>query len=188
MKNNKFKPNITNSKSIYKDPWIKVRLDKLSWPNGQETNYSVISLKGGIGVVPLTDDNKIVLVGQYRYAPDVYSWEIPKGAFPTFDNKLSPLEVAREELEEETGLSAKRWRSLAMIHTLMGSTNDKVYLFLAQELKQGNSHPDDTEVIMTKKVSFKKFFEMVEKEEITDSPSITAVSLVEKLLKKDTEK
>jgi len=172
----------SESKLLYSDPWIRLRLDKIIRPGGNEGTYSVIELKGGIGVVPLTDDNKIVLVGQYRYAPDVYSWEIPKGAFPTFESKMSPIELTKNELEEETGITATTWDSLTLVRTLLGSTNDKVFLFLARGLKKGKSHPDDTEDIKIKEVSLDDFYVMVKNQDITDATSIAAVALAEKFL------
>lgn len=173
----------SESKLIYSDPWIRLRSDKITRPNGQKGSYGVIELKGGIGVVPLTSDNKIVIVGQYRYAPDVYSWEIPKGAFSTFGSEMSPIQVAKIELEEETGITAKKWNDLTMVRTLLGSTNDRVFLFLARDLKEGNPHPDKTEDIVINKVSIKEFYNMVKSQKITDSTSITAVALTEKFLK-----
>jgi len=174
-----------NSKLVYEDPWIRLKLDSILGPNNQKSNYSVVELKGGIGVVALTSENKIIIVGQYRYAPNVYSWEIPKGALQSFDDKTAPVEVAQKELKEETGITAKKWDSLTMVHTLMGSSNDKVFLFLARNLKKGMPHPDKTEDITVKKVTIDEFYTMVRKQEITDSTSITAVALAEKLLKNE---
>ena len=170
------------SKYAYSDPWIRLRIDKVIRSNGLKGVYSVAEIKGGIGVVPVAYDKKIVIVGQYRYAPDVYSWEIPKGAFSKFGSKEDPLVTAKRELEEETGITAGKWQKITMVHTLLGSANDKVYLFLARDLKLGKPHPEKTETINIRRVSFKMFFEMVKKEEITDATSIVAVALAEKLL------
>ena len=183
MKDKKEKWKVKSSKYFYKDPWIRLRVDKVIRSNGLEGNYSVAEIKGGIGVVALTKDSKIVIVGQYRYAPDVYSWEIPKGAFSKFRSKESPLVVAKKELQEETGTTAKSWQKLTVVHTLLGSSDDKVFLFLAQDLKIGKSHPEKTEQIEVRKVSFDTFYEMVRDGEITDATSIAAVALSEKLLR-----
>lgn len=182
MKIKKEKWIVKGSKYVYSDSWIRLRIDKVIRANGLKGVYSVAEIKGGIGVVPLTKDNKIVIVGQYRYAPDVYSWEIPKGAFSKFDSKENPLETAKRELKEETGITAGKWQKIAMVHTLLGSTNDKVFLFLVRDLRIGKPHPEKTEIIKIKKISFKTFYDMVRKEEITDATSIAAVALAEKLL------
>lgn len=182
MKSKKEKWIVENSNYVYKDPWIRLRVDKIIRENGVAGNYSVVEIKGGIGVVALTNDNKIVLVGQYRYAPDVYSWEIPKGAFSDFATKETPVDTAKRELEEETGITAAKWQEITMVYTLLGSTDDKVFLFLATDLNIGKPHFEKTENIVIKNVSFNEFYEMVKNQEITDATSIAAVALVEKLL------
>jgi 8-oxo-dGTP pyrophosphatase MutT (NUDIX family) len=174
---------VLKSKQIYKNNWIKVREDKIAYPNGLVSKYSVVELKGGIGVVPVSDHGEIYIVGQYRYAPKIYSWEIPKGAFSDFDSKEPPINTAKRELKEETGLSAESWKELSVVHTLLGSTNDKVYLFLATKLRDGKSKPCKTEEITVKKVTFGKFIEMVRVGEITDATSISAVLLTNSLFK-----
>jgi len=173
---------VVSSKKIYSDPWIRLRVDKVLRPNGVSGNYSVAQIKGGIGVVVLTKDNKIVMVGQYRYPTNTYSWEIPKGAFSSFSSKLSPLETAKKELKEETGITANNWKKLTMVHTLLGSTNDKVFLFLASDLTMSDPNPDKTENIEIKNVSFKEFYRMIKKDQVTDATSIAAVGLAEKEL------
>jgi 8-oxo-dGTP pyrophosphatase MutT (NUDIX family) len=174
---------VLGSKKIYSDPWIRLRVDKVIRPDGLQGTYSVAEIKGGIGVVTLTSDNKIVIVGQYRYTTDTYSWEIPKGAFSSFSDKTSPLETAKRELKEETGITAKTWKKLTMVHTLLGSTNDKVFLFLAANLIKGKASPGKTEKIEVKQVSFKEFYRMVDRGLITDATSIAAVGLAKRALR-----
>src|SRR5262245_11747925 len=123
MNDKKEKWEILSSDQVYQDPWIKVRVDKIKRPNGNTGTYSVVSIKGGIGVVPIDSDGEIYLVGQYRYTTDSYSWEIPQGAFNNFEHTDDPLDTAKRELEEETGIQAFSWRKLVVIHTLLGSTN-----------------------------------------------------------------
>lgn len=183
MDDKKEKWKVLSTEEVYKDPWIKVRVDKIRRPNGLDGTYSVVSIKGGIGVVPIDGDGKIHLVGQYRYTTDSYSWEIPQGAFTNFEHTDDPLSTAKRELEEETGIEAKNWEKLALIHTLLGSTNDVVHLFLARGLSFRQAHPDDTETIKTKKVTFEEFYEMMRNGKITDAASISAVLLAEKYLK-----
>lgn len=182
MKNLKEKWELKETKKIYSDPWIQVRLDDVVRADGTRSTYSVVEIKGGIGVVVLTPENKIYLVGQYRYTVDMYTWEIPKGAFSNFDHTDSPLETARRELSEETGITAVDWKEITTVHTLLGSTNDIVHLFLATGLSEGIPHPDDTEDIKTKLVTFEEFYRMVKSQEITDATSIAAVTLAEKML------
>jgi 8-oxo-dGTP pyrophosphatase MutT (NUDIX family) len=162
---------------IYADPWLRLRKDDVIRPNGSAGTYSVAELKGGVGIVPIDDDSRIYLVGQFRYAPDVYSWEIPKGAFESFAGEHNPLECAQRELEEEVGLTAATWTSLATVHTLMGSSNDKVYLYLADTLMHTIPHPDVSEDLTIRRASFDEILQLIRSEEMTDATSIAAVFL-----------
>jgi hypothetical protein len=68
-----------SSKTVYRNPWITVREDQVITPGGHPGIYGVVETRVATGVVALTDDQHIFLVGQYRYPLDVYSWEIPEG-------------------------------------------------------------------------------------------------------------
>lgn len=166
-----------SSKQIYANPWLRLREDQVVRPDGTLGIYSVVEMKGGIGVVAMTDTCEISIVGQYRYAPAVYSWEIPKGAFDSFGQTEDLLETAKRELEEETGLIAKNWEHLAVVHTLMGSSDDRVHLFLATGLTECSPHLEGTEDIVTRTVTPQEFHHMVSAGEITDATSIAAVYL-----------
>ena len=162
---------------MYENNWIRVRVDDVIRPDRSPGIYSVVELKGGIGVVALDQRDRVLLVGQFRYTVNKYSWEIPKGAFPSFNYEGDPIETAREELAEETGATSNDWTYLGRVHTLLGSTNDEVYLFRARGLKPGEPHPDETEVLQTKWVEEGEFWEMVAAGEITDATSIAALAL-----------
>ncbi len=163
---------VLKTKKIYSDNFIKVKLNQVVRPNGFKSSYSLVEFKGGIGAIALTDNDEFYLVGQYRYPPNVYSWEIPKGSLKT--NK-TPLKTAKEELEEETGIRARNWKKITKVHTLLGSTNDKVYLFSARGLVLGKPHPEKREIIKLKKVNIGEFIAMVKRQEVTDATTIAAV-------------
>jgi 8-oxo-dGTP pyrophosphatase MutT (NUDIX family) len=166
-----------SSKEIYSDPWIKVRLNEVLNPDKSLGTYSVVILKGGIGVVAIDDMERVLLVGQYRYPLNRYSWEIPKGAFETFERDEDPIVTAKRELLEETGAVAKKWIYLGFVHTLMGSTNDEVHLFEARNLVIGVPKPDKNEVLQVRWVHFDQFWNMVKIGDITDATSIAALAL-----------
>lgn len=149
------------SRIVYQSPWIRVREDTVIKPDGKPGVYDVVELKGGIGVIAMTDKDEVFLVGQYRYAPDVYSWEIPKGAFETFESREEPLKTAQRELKEEAGISAREWIKLGTVHTLMGSTNDIVHLFLARGLQEGKASPEETEDIAVTRLPLDEVIEIM---------------------------
>ncbi len=162
---------------LYADPWIRLVRDTIVFPKQRKGTYAVVHLKGGVGVVAVDEKKRILLVGQFRYAIGRYSWEIPKGSLPRFSFRGNPQNTAEEELLEEAGVTAKNWKKIGMVHTLIGSTNDRVYLYCAKGLRMGEAHRGETEVIRTRWVSRAEFFALVRRGQVTDATSIAAVAL-----------
>ncbi|HXA02554.1 MAG TPA: NUDIX hydrolase, partial [Cytophagaceae bacterium] len=104
-----------STKEIYDNPWIHVREDQVINPAGGNGIYGVVSFKNiAIGIVPVDNEGFTYLVGQFRYALEEYSWEIPEGGGL---KGIDILDSAKRELKEETGLSANRWTNICRIHT-----------------------------------------------------------------------
>lgn len=166
-----------SSREIYQNDWIKVREDQVIRPDGEAGIYGVVSMKNrAIGVVPLHEDGTITLVGQFRYTMDEYSWEIPEGGCPQGE---SPIEAARRELQEETGLLAAQIRPLGGEFQLSNSlTDERASLFLATDLSQGESSPEGTEELQLQRIPLGKALEMVLSGEIRDGLSVIAILLL----------
>lgn len=163
----------TDSKVVYDNPWITVVEDKVITPSGANGIYGTVQFKNkAIGIVPLDNEGNIYLVGQFRYPLNEYSWEIPEGGSPANEQ---PLETAKRELLEETGLTANHWEYLGKIHTSNSVCNEVGYLYIATDLTEGISQPESTEVLKIKKIPLQKAVEMVMKSEITDSMSMAAI-------------
>ncbi len=161
-----------STKLVYSNAWIRVREDKVITPRGRSGIYGVVEAKPAIGVVPLTTDLFTYLVGQYRYTLDTYNWEIPEGGG---EKNETLLEGAKRELREETGLSAKQWTQLGELYTTNCFTNERAYIFIAENLSQGSTEPEPTEVLTLKKLPFLDAWQMVLNQEIKDSLSVTAL-------------
>ncbi|WP_114749074.1 NUDIX domain-containing protein [Pleomorphovibrio marinus] len=169
-----------SSEVKYENPWIKVEEDKVINPSGGNGIYGKVLFKNkAIGIVPLDDSLNTWIIGQYRYTLDEYSWEIPMGGGP---GHLSPLEGAKRELKEETGLSAQRWRQILRIHTSNSVTDEEGFVFIAEDLSQGDTSFDETEDLLIRKISFAEAVKMVMDGIITDAISIAGILKVEKIL------
>jgi 8-oxo-dGTP pyrophosphatase MutT (NUDIX family) len=139
-----------STKTIYDNPWINVREDKVINPSGNNGIYGVVSFKNkAIGIVPVDKEGYTYLVGQYRYTLNEYSWEIPEGGGPI---GIEPLESAKRELKEETGFTAKKWTNLGRLHTSNSVTDEEGFIFLAEDLMDGESEPEETEKLEVRKV------------------------------------
>ncbi|RMG43172.1 MAG: NUDIX hydrolase [Candidatus Dadabacteria bacterium] len=161
------------SRQVYSNPWMTVREDSVIRPDGQEGIYGVVETKLATGVVALDDDDRIYLVGQYRYTVDKYSWEIIEGAARDGE---SPLEAAKRELKEEAGISAADWKLLCPeFHTSNCFTDERAVIFLARNITEGQANPDPTEVLQIKKTTLDDCLNMIRNGEITDAMSIIAL-------------
>jgi 8-oxo-dGTP pyrophosphatase MutT (NUDIX family) len=162
-----------SSREVYKNPWISLREDQVINPSGNPGIYSVIETRIATGVVAIDTEDKIILVGQYRYPTDMYSWEIPEGGG---EDGESPLDAAKRELLEETGVVAANWRPLGgEIHLSNCYSSERAYLFLATELTFGAQKTEETEKIAVKKVPFSEVLELVDSGGIKDGLSIIAI-------------
>jgi 8-oxo-dGTP pyrophosphatase MutT (NUDIX family) len=158
-----------SQKEIYDNPWINVRQDEVINPGGGEGIYGVVSFKNlAIGIIPLDDNLNTWLVGQYRYALNEYSWEIPMGGGL---KEIPIIDSAKRELKEETGISAEKWDLLSRIHTSNSVTDEEGFTFLARDLSFGKTEFEETENLQIKKLHLSEAFEMVMRNEITDSLS-----------------
>lgn len=157
----------------FETPWIKVTRHEVLNPKGKPGLYGMVSFKNlAIGVLPLDKAGNTWLVGQWRYPLNAYSWEIPEGGGP---HGIDPLDSAKRELKEETGLIAQKYIELGRIHTSNSVCDEYGILYLATELEQAEAEPEDTEDLQIRKLPFDEAFEMVMDGRITDSLSQVAI-------------
>jgi 8-oxo-dGTP pyrophosphatase MutT (NUDIX family) len=130
----------------YENPWMRVREFDVLRPDGQPGLYGVMEPRqAAIGVLPVFDNGDTVLVGQHRFALDAWSWELPEGGGP---EGVAPLESAKRELEEETGLRAAHWRPLSEFDVSNSITSERAYSFIAWGLSEGTPDREGTEADM----------------------------------------
>ena len=164
---------ITSQKEIYDNPWINLTEYQVINPSGNPGIYGKIHFKNiAIGILPLDDEMNTYLVGQYRFALGQYSWEMPEGGGPL---GIDPIESAKRELLEETGLKAEDWSELVRIHLSNSVSDELSIIYLARNLAQFEAEPEDTEQLIVKKLPFETVYQMVCDGEITDSMTVAAV-------------
>lgn len=160
-------------KKIFESPWIELEVHDVINPSGNKGIYNVIKFKHwAIGILPVDEQGYTYLVGQWRYPLNQYSWEIPEGGGSL---NIPPIESAQRELLEETGLVAQNFEELLRLHTSNSVTDELAIVFLATNLQQKQSMPEETEDITIKKVHMREALELVMNNEITDSISVAAI-------------
>lgn len=168
------------SEKVYDSPWIGLTKHDILNPNGNPGTYSVINFKNmALGILALDQDYNTWIVGQYRYPINQYSWEIPEGG-GKWD--IEPLESAKRELLEETGITAKKWTKILEMHLSNSASDEFCILYIAQELSFGAAEPEDTEQLEVKKLPFDELYKMVEDGKITDSLTVAAVLKVKLMM------
>lgn len=164
---------ILAERQIYDNPWIGVTEYDVINPGGGKGIYGKVHYKGlAIGVLPMDEEGNIWLVGQYRFVLDAYSWEIPEGG-GSLD--IPPIESARRELEEETGLIANDWSLLLEMHLSNSVSDERALVYLARGLEQREAMPEETEQLVVRRLPFEEAYQMVVRGEITDSMSVAAI-------------
>lgn len=174
-------PWITHSiEDIYDSPWIGVTKHDVTNPNGHPGTYSVVHFKNlAIGVIVLDEEQNTWLVGQWRYPINRYSWEIPEGGG---DRAIDPLESAKRELKEETGIIAGKWEKILEMHLSNSASDEFCILYLAQDLTFGEATPEEDEELEVMKIPFEEVYQLVNEGKITDSLTVTAVLKVKLML------
>ncbi|MBT8120416.1 MAG: NUDIX hydrolase [Gammaproteobacteria bacterium] len=175
---NPWKPQ--SSRQIFENPWLTLHEDEVINPGGGISHYGKINFKNlAIGIIPLDENNNTWLVGQYRYVPDCYSWEIPMGGGPL---DIDPLESAKRELKEETGLIADDWQELMRLHTSNSVTDERGLVYVARDLTQGETEFEEAEDLLIQKVPLVEAIERVASGEITDAISVAGILRLQLLI------
>ena len=160
-----------SSRPIYNNPWIEVTEHQVLNPSGGKGIYGVVHFHNlAVGIVPY-EKGEIWMVGQYRFPLQAYSWEIIEGGGPLNED---PLESARRELKEETGLVAHHYQTLLEMDLSNSVSDEKCIVYLATGLSLGEATPEETEELALQKMPLQELFEKVEKAEIRDSLTVAA--------------
>lgn len=168
--------------TVYDNPWISVTHETVKTPAGSDGIYGKVHFKSrAVGIIPIDSQGNTLLVGQHRYTLDEYSWEIPMGG-----GRLSetPLQAARRELKEETGLHGGEWQQLFRLHTSNSITDEEGYVFVVRGASSGEAELEASESdLVVRQLPFGEAVAMIGRGEITDIISIAGLLAAEKLLR-----
>jgi ADP-ribose pyrophosphatase len=162
---------ITKSKQVYKCGLFRVTEDEAVDKSGWKMKRNVVRHRGSAVMMAVDDDARVMLVRQYRLPADQYMWELPAGKIDEGENAL---QAARRELGEETGLTAKKWKKLVIFYPSPGYVEEKMTIYLARELTQGDSHPMEDERIETRWFTKKELRKMIAENKIVDAKTMIA--------------
>jgi 8-oxo-dGTP pyrophosphatase MutT (NUDIX family) len=156
--------------TVYANPWLDVHHDDVIRPDGTDGIYGVVHFHNrSVGVVALDDHGRVLMIGQFRYAIDRYSWEIPAGGAPAGED---PVDAAKRELKEETGYTAETMKLLVHAHMSNSVTDEEGYCFLAAGLSLGPACPESTERLDSRWLNLDETLRAISRGEITDALTI----------------
>ncbi len=142
-------------------------------PNGKEAKREIVKHPGGVAILALNENDKVLLVEQFRSPLNTTILEIPAGKLEKNEN---PEECGKRELEEETGFKAKKMTFLGKIAPSPGYTNEYIYLYKAEDLYKGKIGGDDDEFIKVHQYSLNKLKEKIKSGEIIDAKTIAIMA------------
>lgn len=159
------------SELIFDGRVVKLYKDKIELPTGKESLREVVKHSGGVVILAKKED-KILLVKQFRYPMKEILYELPAGKLEIGED---PFEAAKRELEEETGYCANKWTNLGYVYTSPGYSDEKLYLYEAEDLEFTHCHPDEGEIIQAFEYNYDDVLKMIDNGEINDAKTLCAL-------------
>lgn len=165
--------------STYQGVVVDLTEDMVELDNGVRTIREVVHHPGGVCVAAVDSGGQVAVVRQYRYPFSRTLLELPAGKLEKGED---PLPAAMRELSEETGLEAAAWREMGYIYVSPGISTEKLYLFLATDLRQGQAHPDPNEFLDVEKIPLSQLVEMAENDQVHDAKTVVGALRAAKIL------
>jgi ADP-ribose pyrophosphatase len=160
---------LISSKEITKNKIFRVTLDHAVDPGGFEIKRFIVQHRGSAVMMPVDENNRILLVRQYRLPARGYLWELPAGSI---DEGETALQTARRELVEETGYRATKWQKLAEFYPSPGFLSEKMTIYLATGLTAGQATPMEDERIEARWFTATQVDDMLRAGKIQDAKTI----------------
>jgi ADP-ribose pyrophosphatase len=163
---------VVGHRVVYDGKVLSLHLDEVEEPGGVRAMREVVRQRGSVAMLAVSEDDRVILVRQYRYAVDDALWELPAGRMDTGE---APEQAARRELVEEVGLEAGRVEPLATFYTTPGFCDELMHVFRATDLRQVPPRPEDDERIEPRWFSLDEALAMVGRGEIREGKTLVAL-------------
>ena len=173
-------------KTIFEGRIFNVENWQVTCPNGHPAPREIVIHRGAAAVIPVYEDGTTLLVRQHRVSVDRITLEIPAGKLDSWGE--DPHACAVRELEEETGLKAERFTLLTSLLTTPGFCTEKIAIYLAQGLSQGETHPDEDEFLGLVRMPLEDACELVMRGEIRDGKTICGLLMAREAIRRQKEK
>lgn len=171
-KEDSFQENTLSSTFIYRGRVINLRQDRVNLPDGRETTREIVEHPGAVVILALTNEKEIVMIRQFRKPAEEVLWELPAGTVEPGENLKN---CARRELEEETGYYPRKIKKLITFFSTPGFCNERLTLFLAEDLEKKNKNEDADEFIKVELIGIDKALRLVKENIIKDAKTIIGI-------------
>ena len=183
MKDQRLTEQTLSTQKVYSGPVFDVYSDSVKLYNGTESRRDYLLHRGAVAIVPLTDDGCVIMERQYRYPHRRVMYEIPAGKLEAFDT--DPLEAAKRELLEETGVTAGDISSLGIYIPSPAILSEKIHVYLARGLTFGETCPDEDEFLEVERIPLEKLTDMILSNQISDGKTVFGILKTKLLLERE---
>ena len=175
----KLKETPKSSEKIFSGRLIDLYFDQIELPNGKSSTREWIKHPGAVCIIPILPNGNLCLIRQYRYGPRAEFIEIPAGKLDVGED---PLVCAKRELEEEIGYIAGKLTFLTNIHPAIGFSNEKMWVYLAEDLILSKQNLDQDEFLELYPIPVKKAIDLIYEGKITDVKTVIGILWLDKFL------